>query len=500
MDDIIDSLSSIERAIIPYLKKSVEEIIEKSGLDKTSVLRALSFLENKKILSMKSEQKSIINLGVNGVYYKKNNLPERNLLEVIEKNNHKTISEIRNETKMSDNEFKAGLGTLKNKILIELKDGKINLIGKREEISRRFPEELFLEKLPTSMEELSDYERKTLKDLSTRKNIIEIEQKKITTFELTDLGKKIAGKNILSDLVEEVTPEMIKDGIANKKFRKYDLNARMPKINGGSVHYINQAIEYAKKIWTDMGFKEMSGSMTETSFWNFDTLFTPQDHPAREMQDTFFIKNISGKLPDKDLVETIKKVHEKGIDGSNGWEYKWSEEEAKKVLLRTHTTCLSTRTIAQLKKENLPAKLFAIGKVFRNETLDWSHLFEFYQTEGIVVDKNVNLVQLLGYLKEFYKKMGFEKIRFRPSYFPYTEPSVEIEIFHPGRQKWLELGGAGIFRPEVTEPLLGKDYKVIAWGQGFERIIIDYYKINDLRTMYSNDLQNLRDIKTWVKT
>jgi phenylalanyl-tRNA synthetase alpha chain len=218
------------------------------------------------------------------------------------------------------------------------------------------------------------------------------------------------------------------------------------------------------------------------------------------MQDTFFIKGISGKLPDKEIVSKVKKAHESGIEGSKGWKYSWSEEEAKKVILRTHTTCLSARTIASIKKENLPAKFFSIGKVFRNETLDWSHLFDFYQTEGIVIDKNVNFVQLLGYLKEFYKKMGFEKIRFRPSYFPYTEPSVEIEIFHPGKQKWLELGGAGIFRPEATESLIGKDYKIIAWGQGFERIIIDYYKINDLREMYSNDIKKLRESKNWMKT
>ncbi|MSS74206.1 phenylalanine--tRNA ligase subunit alpha [Candidatus Pacearchaeota archaeon] len=500
MDDILDSLSLIERTVVPYLHKSLNEIIEKSGLDKTSVLRALSFLENKKILILKSEQKNIVDIGVNGIHYKKNHLPERNLLFVIENNDRKTIQEIRAESKMSDNEFKVALGTLKNKALIELKEGKIWLIGKKEEISKRFPEELFLEKLPMNIDELDEYEKKVLKDLSSRRDILEIHQEKIITFELTEIGKKIAGKIVSTDLIEELTPEMIKNGIGNKKFRKYDLTAKVPKINGGSTHYVNQAIEYATKIWTDMGFKEISGSMTETSFWNFDVLFTPQDHPAREMQDTFFIKNVLGKLPEKSLVDSIKKVHEKGIDGSNGWGYKWAEEEAKKVLLRTHTTCLSARALTQLKKENFPAKLFAIGKAFRNETLDWSHLFEFYQTEGIVVDKNVNLTQLLGYLKEFYKKMGFEKIRFRPSYFPYTEPSVEIEIFHPERQKWLELGGAGIFRPEVTEPLIGKEYKVLAWGQGFERIILDYYKIKDLRNMYSNDIQNLRDTKTWMKT
>ncbi len=500
MENIINALSTIEKAIIPHLNKKIDEIIELSGLDKTTVLRAMMFLENKDLLKTKQEETRTIVLGINGILYKRNHLPERRLIQTIEDNQGKNLQEIVGKSNLSENEFRAALGALKERAMIEIKDGKIRISAKKEEIIKKMPEEILLEKIPMSEKDLSFEERAMIKKLLARKDIIEIKSEKIISFELTELGKKIAGKNIENDLIEEVTSKMIKEGVGSKKFKKYDLSVRVPEINGGSIFYINQAIEYAKKIWTDMGFKEMSGSMTETSFWNFDSLFTPQDHPAREMQDTFFIKGVSGKLPEKSLVEKVKRTHEVGIDGSRGWKYDWSEEEAKKVLLRTHTTCLSARTIAEIKKDNLPAKFFAIGKVFRNETLDWSHLFDFYQTEGIVIDKDLNFVQLLGYLKEFYKKMGFEKIRFRPSYFPYTEPSVEIEIFHPERQKWFELGGAGIFRPEVTETLIGKDFRILAWGQGFERIIIDYYKIKDLREMYSNDIKKLRESKDWMKT
>jgi phenylalanyl-tRNA synthetase alpha chain len=169
------------------------------------------------------------------------------------------------------------------------------------------------------------------------------------------------------------------------------------------------------------------------------------------------------------------------------------------VLLRTHTTSLSARTLASLRESDLPAKYFAIGKVFRNETLDWKHAFEFYQTEGIVVDENANFRHLLGYLKEFYLKMGFSKIKFVPSFFAYTEPSVEVQVWHPERKEWIELGGAGVFRPEVTAPLLGKAIPVLAWGQGFDRIIMDYYKIKDLREMYANDIKQLREKEVWMK-
>ncbi|MBS3076638.1 phenylalanine--tRNA ligase subunit alpha, partial [Candidatus Pacearchaeota archaeon] len=210
----------------------------------------------------------------------------------------------------------------------------------------------------------------------------------------------------------------------------------------------------------------------------------------------FFI-NKKSELPDKKLVKAIQEAHEKGIGGSRGWNYEWKDEEAKKVVLRTHTTCLSAETLAKINEKELPKKFFALGKCFRNETVDWSHGFEFNQSEGIVVDPNGNFRNLLGYLKQFFKKMGFENIRFSPAYFPYTEPSVEIHVWHPEKKVWLELGGAGIFRPEVTIPLLGKHIPILAWGPGFDRVLMDHYSIKDLRELYKNDITKLRKIKSW---
>ena len=149
--------------------------------------------------------------------------------------------------------------------------------------------------------------------------------------------------------------------------------------------------------------------------------------------------------------------------------------------------------------KNLPQKLFAIGKAFRNETVDWSHGFEFNQSEGIVVSRGSNFRHLLGYLKEFFGKMGFKEIKFVPAYFPYTEPSVEILAFHPEKKVWLELGGAGIFRPEVSISLLGEYIPILAWGPGFDRTLMDYYKIKDLRELYKNDLKELRNKEFWLK-
>ncbi|MBI2662082.1 phenylalanine--tRNA ligase subunit alpha [Candidatus Woesearchaeota archaeon] len=235
----------------------------------------------------------------------------------------------------------------------------------------------------------------------------------------------------------------------------------------------------------------------QSAFWDLDALFVPQDHPAREMQDTFYLEG-KAKLPT--LWEKIKETHENGGDTkSTGWKYKFSKEEAEKVLLRTHMTVLSARKLAQLKKEDLPVKLFAVNRVFRNEALDWKHLFEFYQVEGIVVDPRANLQHLKGYLREFYLKMGYTDVKMTPSHFPYTEPSLEVSVFHPVKKEWVELGGAGIFRPEVVVPLLGFDCPVLAWGQGMGRIIGEYWKLQDIRDLYKNDLKQLREIKMWMK-
>jgi phenylalanyl-tRNA synthetase alpha chain len=498
---LIESLSPNEKKILPHLGEKINEICKKSNLDKTSVIRSLEYLQNKNIIKLSYVKSKIVELDVNGALYLKKGLPERRLLSILNEKHIIPLQDAQKESELSDDEFKASIGALKKKALIDLKNGKIILNANREEISKKTLEEQFLELLPTDYESLAPEHQLALKTLQNRKQIVEIKEDKKITIEITPLGKEIIKSKLSTqELIEQITSETLKkeSNWKGKKFRRYDVTSPVPEINGGKRHFVNQSIDYARNIWTEMGFQEMKGDLAQSSFWVFDSLFTAQDHPVREMQDTFFI-NKKMELPDKKIVSKVKEAHEKGVDGSKGWEYEWDEEEAKKVILRTHTTCLSSQTLSKLKKENIPAKFFALGKCFRNETVDWSHGFEFYQTEGIVVDKNANFRHLLGYLKQFYKKMGFENVRFRPSYFAYTEPSVEIEVYHPEKKKWIELGGAGMFRPEITIPLLGEHIPVLAWGQGFDRIIMDYYDIKDLRELYKNNLTQLRKMKFWMK-
>jgi phenylalanyl-tRNA synthetase alpha chain len=502
---IIESLSPIERKLIPLLseKFSSVDIIADDEMDKTTVLRAAEYLKKKGLVEVEGSEGEIVSLGVLGVHYRKNHLPERVLLNKLHEEREIAIKDIKKKTKLNDNEAKAALGTLKKKALINLKEGNLVLNAKDGEVAKKFVEELFLESLPRELGSLAPEEAFALENLKKRKDLVEVCQTKETNVKLSSEGLEISKEKLDIEMIEQLTPQMLKtNGFKNKKFRRYDLTAPVPRVHGGKRHFVNQAMDHAKSIWLEMGFREMTGNSVESGFWVFDSLFTAQDHPVREMQDTFYLKDVKAKLPDEKIVKGIKKAHEGGIDGSQGWNQEWNEEDAKKVLLRTHTTALSARQLMKIGKDlknNVPAKYFALGKCFRNETVDWSHGFEFNQTEGIVIDEDANFRQLLGYLTQFFNKMGYDKIRIRPAYFAYTEPSLEIDVFHPVHKKWLELGGAGMFRPEVTIPMFGRHIPVLAWGPGFDRIIMEYFKINDLRDMYKNDINQLREMKFWRK-
>ncbi|MBT6995111.1 phenylalanine--tRNA ligase subunit alpha [Candidatus Woesearchaeota archaeon] len=488
--ELVESLHPLERKVLPYISKckSLKEIQGKSNLQEIEVSRALQWFENKGVLKIKKNNSELVQIGKNGKEYLSKGLPEKQFLKAI-REKRLSLNEISEKTGLSRQEVNISLGFLKRKkAIIFGKEIEITAKGK-ELLKTKSPEEKFLESLPKEKELLN---KDMLKDLLKRRELIEIVVKKDKLIEITALGKKLSKSKISDNFIESLTPAMIRDGsFEKKKFRKYDVEINVPKIYPGKRHFVNEAKNHAKKIWLSMGFKEMSGPVINSGFWNFDSLFVPQDHPAREMQDTFFLKGKS-KLPSKKIVDAVKKQHEEG------WKYKWDPEVAMKSVLRTHTTVLSARTIANLKEKDLPVKYFSIGRNYRNEALDWSHLFEFNQSEGIVIDPNANFKHLLGYLKEFFMKMGYDDVRFRPAYFPYTEPSVEIDVYVKEKDSWVELGGAGIFRPEVVKPLLGKDIPVLAWGFGLGRVILPYYGIKDLRDFYKNDLKQLKEMKSWI--
>ena len=509
--DILKNLHPLEKKIIPVLKKTTDfnSIVKESGLKEIEVSRGLYWLSLKEILEVSESSKEVVVLDKNGELYVSKGLPERRFLSALLKLDRDKIplSELLEHSDLDKDEVNICIGSLKKKMAIDVaKDGElcftITSYGKKL-LDQKSLEEKFLEKeFPVLIDSLSDEDKYAFDELKKRRNIIKIDSLKSKNISITKSGLEFLKKGLKDlgkDQLGKLTPEMIISGSWKKSdFREYDVKAQVPSIHPGKRHFVNQAIRYIKQIWLELGFKEMTGNHVQTAFRDLDALFVPQDHPAREMQDTFYISDpASGTLPS--FFDKVKKMHEKGDNDSTGWGYIFSEDEAKRNLLRTHTTVLSAEVISKLKKEELPVKVFAVGKVYRNEALDWKHLFEFFQVEGIVIDPNANLGHLIGYLKEFYTKLGFSDVRVRPAHFPYTEPSLEVEVYHPKKKEWIELGGAGIFRPEVVKPLLGIDVPVLAWGQGLERGIVEYFNFTNLRDLYRNDIKKIKEMKYWMK-
>ncbi|KAI9279006.1 tRNA synthetases class II core domain (F)-domain-containing protein [Phascolomyces articulosus] len=335
---------------------------------------------------------------------------------------------------------------------------------------------------------------KTLNDLKKRKLV---EKQKVTTYKVSK-GPQFALE--IKKEATDITAEMLQSGEwKNASFKKYNFDAAGISPDGGHLHPLMKVRQEFREIFFEMGFEEMpTNCFAESSFWNFDALFQPQQHPARDAHDTFFLKDPANtdRFP-RELMEKIKVTHENGGDtGSTGYNYVWKEEDAGKLLLRTHTTAVSSNMLYKLaektKKEGVfrPAKYFSIDRVFRNESVDATHLAEFHQIEGVICDKNLTLGDLIGFMDVFFKKMGMDKIRFKPTYNPYTEPSMEIFSYHTGLKKWVEIGNSGMFRPEMLLPLgLPPDVRVIAWGLGLERPTMIKYNISNIRDLLGHKVK-----------
>ncbi|KAL7751354.1 Phenylalanyl-tRNA synthetase, beta subunit, cytoplasmic [Sorochytrium milnesiophthora] len=325
---------------------------------------------------------------------------------------------------------------------------------------------------------------KVLTDLKKRKLC---DKQKVTTFKVS---KGPQFQLTVTKQATDITVEMLQSGLwRNQSFKKYNFDAEGIEPVGGHLHPLMKVREEFRQIFFEMGFTEMpTNQYVESSFWNFDALFQPQQHPARDMHDTFFLKDpaTDNKYP-RDVMEKVKEVHSKGGYGSIGHGYDWKEEEAEKLLLRTHTTAISSNMLYKLAHQEggfKPAKYFSIDRVFRNETVDATHLAEFHQIEGVIADYNLSLGDLIGFMDVFFKKMGVGHIHFKPTYNPYTEPSMEIFSYHSGLQRYVEIGNSGCFRPEMLLPLgLPKGVRVIAWGLSLERPTMIKYGIDNIRDL-----------------
>lgn len=496
LQNIIDELHIYEKKVLKAVGEcggiTSPDIVSKStNLNIKQVMSAAGALASKDIIKVKKDTDKFISLSAEGKTYAVKGLPERRILNTLKDDYSISLTDITEKSGIDAKDVKIAIGWLMRKKWAIMSDGIIKLTSEGKEAFKiKYPDEQLLDLLLKKnliVSDLSSNLKEGFDLLKKRKGIIKITEESSYTFKITFKGQQILDMGFeIREEATQLTHEQLKTGSwRNLRYRGYDVKAEYPEVYPGKIHPLQRIIEEIRSIFIQLGFTESEGTILESAFWNFDCLFQPQDHAAREMQDTFYIKTpMITKLPGDELVRRVSRVHMDGGDtGSEGWGYPWDEEVARQSVLRTHTTCVSARF---LKDNKPPLKMFSVGRVFRRETITYKHLPEFHQVEGIVAAENIDFQNLLGILKGFYRKLGFE-VRFRPAYFPYTYLSTECEVYLPEKESWIELGGSGMFRPEVLEPL-GVETPVAAFGLGIERLAMIRLGIKDIRMLYQSDL------------
>ena len=461
-------LHDIEKKIIDSLQKksdqTPEQLSESTELSIDQIRRGIEWLRLKEFAKVNESSRVTISLGKNGIDSFKNGLPERKLMDLI-KDGSKSFEQVR-ET-LSGAGFNAAIANAKKNgwVKIEKTDSGSTISTKEKPVET--PEEKLISLIADKSIPEEQIENKlALKFLLQRPDYVIQNTEKSKTISLTEKASQI--DTTLSDA------------------GAIDVEADAALVYAARTHPLKDTIDEIREIFVKLGFSEIQGTLTQSSFWNFDALFTPQDHPARELQDTFYIENQkSEKHASPTQIKQVSKSH------SQNWHYDWKLSESQKMVLRTHTTCVTIKYLAEQKPDE--ARIFSLGRVFRNEKVSYKHLVEFNQIEGIVIGNNTTLRDLMGIQKEFYKQLGLTKIKFWPTFFPYTEPSLQTMVYNEKLGKWIELFGMGIFRSEVTKPL-GIDKPVLAWGGGIERIAMLKYELDDVREFYNNNLNWLRTV------
>lgn len=450
----------IEKKIITSLQnnpKQTPENLEKStNLSPDQIRRGIEWLKLKELAIVNESQAINISLGKNGLESFHKGLPERRLLDLL-KNESKKLQDLQKEL---GSIFGPAMGLARKNNWVDTSEDNIFL--------KNYPSELPGEK--------------TLKQIGEN----QISKNEIDVDDLSSILKRpdFIVENIIKTKEVSLTENAKSLEITTDSSSAINVESKVPDVFVARTHPLKDTIDEIREIFVTLGFTEIIGSMAQPSFWNFDALFTPQDHPARELQDTFYLDGLSAKkIGTPEQIRKISESHKKN------WRYYWNINEARRMVLRTHTTCVTIKHLAENKLDE--ARVFSLGRVFRNEKVSYKHLVEFNQIEGVVVGKNATLRDLMGIQREFYRRIGITKIKFWPTFFPYTEPSLQTMVYNDRLEKWVELFGMGIFRPEVTKPL-GITKPVLAWGGGIERIAMLKYGLDDVREFYNNNLSWLR--------
>jgi phenylalanyl-tRNA synthetase alpha chain len=510
---VTDSLHPLETKVLTTLGASQPGMALDSGqlavaaeLEPSQLSMAVEWLLAKGLIMIQAETVTpVASLTKIGEEYRQRGSPIERVLaaarDAAGTGKRLTISDLQSQDGLDPSDVSKAVGRLKKEgVLLIVQGGCIETTGRSSPSVEALKGLLQqLQESPRELKAFPEGDRRVIEDYAVKrgnaKEPFRIDERVTRAFMLSPSGAIAVEQLLRQGVAEEVsqlTPEMLKDGSwRHKRFRRYTISLRAPRVGTGKKHPYREFLDTVKAKLVSMGFQEMRGALVETEFWNMDALFMPQFHPARDIHDVYFIKRPTyASAMDESVLSHVAQVHQHGAGtGSTGWGYSFDVQRAKRLVLRSQGTAVSARTLAA--SPSIPGKYFSIARCFRYDQVDATHATDFFQVEGIVLGEDINFRTLLGLLNLFAREVAQAKeVKFLPAYFPFTEPSVELHVRHP-RLGWMELGGAGLFRPEVTLPL-GVTVPVIAWGLGLDRMAMVALGIHDIRELFTDNLELIR--------
>lgn len=466
--------------------------------------QALSWLEAKELIA-EVERRTAVSYERTelGADFAVNGTPAERMVRVLQADGPLSMSDLRAATGLAQSDLGSQYGRLSKIGVVSMDADKRLQLASDMQLP---PGDLILRGLlersadaPLAETELSQEERDAVaanaKKRGAANAMFRIVERDIVTYGLTaaatQLADELRTRGVTGDEVGQLTPELIKSGRWREvTFRPYAIGTAPARVLPGRRNPYSEYVDSVKDKLVALGFEEFDGPLVETEFWNSDALFMPQFHSARDIHDVYYLESPQHVTHiEEPYLSNVAATHENGWQtGSRGWNYAFDRNFTKRLILRSQGTVMSAK---QLHNAKVPGKYFGILRCFRHDQVDATHLSDFYQTDGIVLGEHVNLRTLLGLLKMFAEELaGATEVKYVPGYFPFTEPSVEVHIKHP-QLGWFELGGSGIFRPEVTKPM-GIDVPVLAWGLGIDRMALMHLGLSDLRELFSNDIERVR--------
>ena len=493
--------AAVLRAMPPSGESTPEALAAKAGLVLGQVNQAVSWLVGKgwvaEVRRVREVEHGLTDLGR---LYQRDGTPEERVLARLDGDGPLSLPDLAARTGLDQREVGSAFGALARAQAVRMDQGKRAAAAGAPPASLAVARRLLDAAVTGPLREsaLPEGDRTVLLTLSRRRGAraaFHASDRETVYYRLTEQGAQTAAAlssdPSAADAIGVLTPQLLASGAWRERgLRPYNVEAPPNRVLFGRYNPYALFLDDLKDKLVSLGFREFDGPLVETEFWNCDALFMPQSHSARDIHDVFYVAEPThaAAIPTR-FLDPVAAAHEHGgRTGSRGWGYRFDRDFTRRLILRSQGTVLSAKALAGAE---VPGKYFGVVRCFRYDDVDATHLADFYQTEGIVLSERANLRTLLGLLELFAREVAkATEVRFEPGYFPFTEPSVEAWVKHP-QLGWFELGGAGIFRPEVTEPM-GVDVPVLAWGLGIDRMALLSLGLDTVRDLFAEDLERVR--------